>query len=349
MGMRFRLVCAAFFIALVGQVGFVDQSRAQDKFTLRFGTLDGPKTIIGEGQDWYLKRVEELSGGRIKFESYWSQSLVPARELLDALNTGVADVSFLIPGYFPSKLPLLTVATLPTTYTETYTFGMAVHDLVLATPAISDEMAEWGAVYLTSAPFPPFYLLSKTPIDSVDDLKGMKVRTFGGMANIMKGFGATVVSLPTPEVYTALQRGTVDAAIYPPLLITDFKFHETAKYLWAQPIGSNTSVIGIRKAKWDSFPDDLKAIFRKAAIEHQVAYHRIVQVEGNEGSAVKTLSDAGVKITPGSEDATKRINAQIEPIWANWIAKMEKDGEPGQAVADRYRALLAKYSTGVPK
>ena len=346
---RIYLLCAVVLFALVGQVGFIGQSEAQEKFTLRFGTLDGPDTIIGRGQAWYLNRVEELSGGRVKFESYWSQSLVPARELLDALNTGVSDVSFLIPGYFPSKLPLLTVATLPTTYSETFTFGMATHDLVLETPAISDQMAKWGAVYLTSAPFPPFYLLSKTSIDSVDDLKGMKVRTFGGMASIMKGFGATVVSLPTPDVYTALQRGTVDAAIYPPLLIADFKFHETAKHLWAQPIGSVVSVIGMRKAKWDSFPDDLKAIFRKAAIEHQVAYHRIVQVEGNEGSAVKTLNDAGVKITPGSADATKRINAQIEPIWAKWIADMEKNGEPGQAVADKYRALLTKYSAGLPK
>ena len=90
-------------IALLTFVGGADRSWAQDQIVLRYGTLDAPDSIIGRAQDWYLNRVEELSGGRVKFERYWSESLVPARELLDALNTGISDVSFLIPGYFPSS------------------------------------------------------------------------------------------------------------------------------------------------------------------------------------------------------------------------------------------------------
>jgi TRAP-type C4-dicarboxylate transport system substrate-binding protein len=338
-----------FCIFFAGQIGLSGESHAKEQIKLRFGTLDGPNTIIGKGQAWYLERVEELSKGRIKFENYWSSSLVPARQLLDALNTGVADVSFLIPGYYPSKLSLLTVGTLPTTYKNAFTFGMALHDLVLETPAVSNEMAKWGAVYLTSAAFPPFNLLSKSPINSINTLKGMKVRTFGGMAMLVKQFGAVVVSLPTPQVYTALQRGTIDAAIYPPLLILDFKLHETAKYLWDQPIGSNVSAIGMRKAKWDSLSGDLKSIFRKAAIEHQIAYHRIVQVEGNEGSARKKLLESGVKIAPGSKEATARINEKVGLIWADWIKNMEGKGKPGQMVADKFRSLLVKYSKRVPK
>jgi TRAP-type C4-dicarboxylate transport system substrate-binding protein len=338
---------ATLVVAVVGFVGTSHTSGAQDQIVLRYGTLDAPDSIIGKAQDWYLTRVEELSGGRVKFERYWSESLVPARELLDALTTGISDVSFLIPGYFPSKLPLLTVATVPTTHSDAYTFGMALHDLVLETPAVSDELASWGAVYLTSSPFPPFNILSKAPIDSVSDLKGLKIRTFGGMATLVSRLGAVSVSIPTPEVYTALQRGTVDAATYPPFLVVDFKFYETAKYLWDQPIGTNTSILAMRKARWDALPDDLKEIFRTAAVEHQAAYHRIVQVEGNE-IASKVLADAGVQITPGTEEADTRINEEIEPMWADWIAEMEGNGLPGQVVADKFRALLDEYSKSVP-
>ena len=342
-------LCPVLFLFYAGYFVMNSESHAKDQIKLRFGTLDGPNTIIGKGQAWYLDRVEELSKGQVKFENYWSSSLVPARQLLDALNTGVADVSFLIPGYYPSKLSLLTVGTLPTTYKNAYTFGMAVHDLVLETPAVSNEMAKWGAVYLTSAAFPPFNLLSKSPVSTIGTLKGMKVRTFGGIAMLVKQFGAVVVSLPTPQVYNALQRGTIDAAIYPPLLITDFKLHETAKHLWAQPIGSVVSALGMRKAKWDGLSSDLKAIFRKAALEHQTAYHRIVQVEGNEGTARKKLQDAGVTIAPGSKKATSRINEKVGLVWNDWIKKMEDKGKPGQMVADKFRSLLVKYSKKVPK
>ena len=349
--MKYRrfLTCLLFCIVFAGQISFSGQSDAKEPIKMRFGTLDGPNTIIGKGQAWYLERVEELSKGRIKFEIYWSSSLVPPRQLLDALKTGVADVSFLIPGFYPSKLSLQTVGTLPTTYKNAYTFGMALHDLVLKTPAVSSELANWGGVYLTSAAFPPYNLLSKTPINSVNNLKGMKVRTFGGMAVLMKQFGAVVVSIPTPQVYNALQRGTIDAAIYPPLLITDFKFHEIGKHLWAQPIGTTVSSLGMRKTLWDSLSGDLKAIFRKAALEHQIAYHRIVQVEGSEGSAKKMLLEAGVKITPGTKEATALINEKAGTIWTDWIKKMEDKGKPGQMVADKFRSLLVEYSKKVPK
>ena len=111
------VLAIAFSVASVPQTG-----QAQD-FVLKFGTLDSSTSIIGKGQTWYLKRVEELSKGRVKFEPYWSSSLVPSRQLLDALKSGIADVSFIIPGYYPGKLPLLTVATLPTTYADAYTFA----------------------------------------------------------------------------------------------------------------------------------------------------------------------------------------------------------------------------------
>ena len=196
--------------------------------------------------------------------------------------------------------------------------------------------------------FPPFNILSKAPINSVDDLNGMKVRSFGGLATLVSRLGAVSVSLPTPEVYTALQRGTVDAATYPPLLIVDFKFYEAAKYLWDQPLGSVVSVLAMRKAKWDALPDDLKEIFRDRCRRAPGAYHRIVQTEGNEEIASKVLADAGVEVTRAAKRRRPASRRRSIRCGADWIAEMAGNGLPGQEIADKFRALLDKYSTGIP-
>ena len=337
------VVAAAFPLA----AGMGQPAQAQD-FTLKFGTLDSPQSIIGQGQKWYLDRVEELSKGKVKFEPYWSSSLVPSRQLLDALNSGISDVSFIIPGYYPGKLPLLTVATLPTTYSDAYTFGKAMSDLVAATPEIRQQLAKWGARYLVSQPFPPYNLLSRAPVKSVADMKGLKVRAFGAQAKLMKRLGAVPVGIPTPEVYTSLQRGAIDAASYPPLLIVDFKLHEVGKHFWAQPLASNTSLLAIRLKTWDKLPPDVQKAFDQAAAENHAAYHRIVQVEGNEGSAREAFKQAGVAISPGSQAATDTIDKHTAPIWEEWIQDMEKKGLPGRKVAETFAAALEKASKEVP-
>ena len=323
-------VVAAALLLVTGMQRSVD---AQE-FVLKFGTLDSPTSIIGKGQKWYLDRVEELTNGRVKFEPYWSSSLVPSRQLLDALNTGISDVSFLIPGYYPGKLP--------------YTFGKAMSDLVAEIPEIREQLAQWNARYLVSQPFPPYNLISRQPVTSIEDMKGLKVRAFGAQAKLMERLGAVPVGIPTPEVYTSLQRGAIDAGSYPPLLIVDFKLHEVAKHFWAQPLASNTSLLAIRMETWDKLPADIQQAFDQASEENHAAYHRIVQVEGNEGSAKDALTAAGVTISPGSQSATDHINQMTAPIWEEWIQDMEAKGLPGRRVAETFAALLEKASKEVP-
>jgi TRAP-type C4-dicarboxylate transport system substrate-binding protein len=348
--MRSRILKRVLGIVAVALlfVSGVPRSVDAQEFVLKFGTLDSPTSIIGKGQKWYLDRVEELTNGRVKFEPYWSSSLVPSRQLLDALNTGISDVSFIIPGYYPGKLPLLTVATLPTTYSDAYTFGKAMGDLVQEIPEIREQLAKWNARFLVSQPFPPYNLISREPVTSIEDMKGLKVRAFGAQAKLMERLGAVPVGIPTPEVYTSLQRGAIDAGSYPPLLIVDFKLHEVAKHFWAQPLASNTSLLAIRLATWDKLPADIQQAFDQASEENHAAYHRIVQVEGNEGSAKDALTEAGVTISPGSQAATDHINKMTAPIWEEWIQDMEGKGLPGRRVAETFSALLEKASKEVP-
>jgi TRAP-type transport system periplasmic protein len=331
-------------------LGLTVGARAQDTVVLNFATLDSPDSIIGRGQDWYLKRVEELSNGRITFERHWSSSLVPPRQLLEALTTGVADVSFIISQFTPDKLPLLTVQTLPTNHEDLWIAGMAMDEFA-GKPYVEDELAKQNAVYLVSMAFPTFNLLLKKPVNSVDDLAGLKIWASGEQATLVQALGAVPVTIPTPEVYTALERGTVDGAAYPPLLMVDFGMHEAASYLWKLPLGLKSSLLAINRDVWNSLPPDLQEIMRSAAadtLEYGAGYHEIVQEQGNKHEAMAKMNEAGVTVTEASDSDKAKVNSLVEPLWEAWAKKMDEAGLPGTQAAADFRGLLDKYAAELP-
>jgi TRAP-type C4-dicarboxylate transport system substrate-binding protein len=307
--------------------------------------------MIGRGQDWYLKRVEELSGGRIKFERHWSNSLVPARELLDALTNGVTDVSFVIPQFTPAKTPLLTVQTLPTHHEDLWIIGRAMHDYNQQ-PYIKEELARRNAVYLTSMPLPVYNVLLKKPVRTLDGLRGLKIWASGEQATLVKALGAVPVTIPTPEVYTALERGTLDGAGFPPLLLVDFGMYEAGEFLWKLPLGLKSSLLAMRTNVWNELPADLQNIMRTAAMEtlaHGAAYHRIVQTEGNDTHAIAKMKTAGIAVEEVPESVKARVASLVSPLWEEWADKMEKRGLPGRQAAETFRNLLDKYAAELPK
>jgi TRAP-type C4-dicarboxylate transport system substrate-binding protein len=327
------------------------EAQTKKNFVLKFATLDPPNSILGRGEDWYLKRVEELSGGQIKFERHWGGSLVPPRQALEAVKSGVVDVGFLIAQWNPDKLPLLTVQTLPTDHREPWIVGMAFQEYAQKSYA-KNELANQNAVFLMSIPLPTYNLLLKKPVNSLDQLKGLKLWASGEQADLLRALGAVPVTIPTPEVYTALERGTLDGAAYPPLLIVDFGLQGAAKHLWRVPLGMKSSFLAINQDVWKSLSGDLQNIMQTAATEalkHGAAYHQIVQQEGNEKEAVAKIKSAGVNITDPTSDAEAAVRTLYNPIWDAWVAKMESSKLPGKQASNDYRALLEKYSGQVPK
>jgi TRAP-type C4-dicarboxylate transport system substrate-binding protein len=341
-GVLLLLVSLLVVWALPADVG------AQGTSVLKFAAIDKQDSLTGGAIDWYLKRVEELSKGRVKFEKYWADSLVPQREILHGLDSGVIDVGYLTPAMYPSRLPLVNVNNLPTTHSSSYAFFMAMRDLIEQVPAVQDELTRAGVRYLTNSSFPAYYPLTRKPLTSVDGFKGLKIRALGVQLDMVKALGAAAVALPTPQVYDALDKGTIDGAIYPPPIIADFGFYGAAKNLWKLPIAANVSVIVIGIKSWNKLPADLQNIMVQAEKEHQTAYHRILELEGMEKAYAKMKAE-GLVVREASEEAKAALRAPGEQIWTSWIQEMEGKGLPGRKVADTFRSLLDKYEPLTPK
>ena len=229
-----------------------------------------PKNFPGLGlaPENFSKYVEEMTCGRMKIKVYGAGELVPAMGVFDAVSQGNVQIGHGASYYWTGKVK-------SSQFFTAVPFGLT-----------AQEMNGWlhygGGLELWQEAYEPFNLIPlaggntgvqmagwfKKEINSLDDLKGLKMRIPGLAGEIFTRAGAETVTLPGNEIFLSLQQGVVDAAEWVgPYNDLTFGFHQVADYYyypgWHEP-GSTLEII-INKDAYDALPEDLKAIIKYAA------------------------------------------------------------------------------------
>ncbi len=228
------------------------------------GTL--PQTLFEE----FAKRVTGLSGGRLAVEALATGAVVAPPESLDAVGAGVLDGHNGGPAYFTGKDAAFALLGDPQGAFETpYQFQMWM-EYGGGNELARELYATYGVHFVGGVWYGQECLVSKRPLRSLADFKGLKIRAPQGMnGEIFTQLGAAPVQLPGSEVYTALERGVVDAADWGTLSMNDdLGYHKLARYptypgFHSMPMGE----ISVNQAKWDALPADLRAIIESATYE----------------------------------------------------------------------------------
>ncbi|GAH81168.1 unnamed protein product, partial [marine sediment metagenome] len=177
-------------------------------------------------QPW-LKKIEAATNNRVKFEVYWAQTLVKGPDLWNAIKTGVVDGGWCFHGYWAGMTPLADVITLPgLPIKSAKQAGGILWQLYHEFPSIQKEFADVHV--LTPWASQPYILITtKKQVRTLDDLKGMKIRTTGaGPTEQMKALGGVPMLIPMPDNYLAMQKGTTDGMTAPFEAIQAFRFYE---------------------------------------------------------------------------------------------------------------------------
>lgn len=345
---KFLFIC---FMALFLALPLISQATAashEKPIVLKFGSWVSGKSVFAQAQDWYLLEVEKRTNGRVKFERYWSGSLAPDKELLEAVEAGVADVATVLPAYYPGKLPLGTIGSIPLVWINIYEFGMAFHDLYKEVPELKNELSKYGARFLTPVATSQYGIGSVSKIDSLAALKGKKTRAIGHQATLINALGGVPVSMPAPEIYTAIERGTIDAVALSPSGITAYGIESATKFYWDIPIGGQGFMLAINEKVWKKLPADIQKIMEEVALEHPKHYQQIYQIDG-DGASLKKMQSVGIQIIEAPDSAAaevKKVATQV--IWDKWVAEMEAKGLPGRKVLDKFVELVEKYKAISP-
>lgn len=312
-------------------------------YTIKFGSHVPGAAGYGVAQDWYLTEVEKRTEGRVKFERYWADSLIPAREMIEGIASGAADSGLVTGDYAPGKAATLTLGQVPALFDSQYPALMAWHDLLLNNAAFQADLAKNNMAFMSTMGSSAYQPLTVPPVNSLADLKGLKIRIQGAQGILLQHYGAVPVETTGPETYEAMSRGTVDGIIYPPSGITAYGLQDVGKYYWELPMGGILTSMLINKQLWDSLPADIQKIMRDVALEHPEATHRIYSVE-YDGKSRAAMLAKGIKITPAPAAAIADVKAVAkDTVWAEWVKQLNTQGYDGQALLDAYFALYNKY------
>ncbi|WP_226664080.1 TRAP transporter substrate-binding protein [Microbulbifer aggregans] len=271
---------------------------------------------LGSAPERFARKVGEMSNGRLTIKVYGAGELVPAMGVFGAVSDGAAQVGHGAAYYWKGKVPAAQFFT-------AVPFGLN-----------AQEMNGWlhygGGQELWEEIYAPFNLIPMAggstgvqmagwfnrEINSVEDLKGLKMRIPGLGGEVLNRAGGTAVTIPGGELYTALQTGVIDATEWVgPYNDLAFGFHQIAKYYyypgWHEP-GSILEII-VNRTAFEKLPKDLQAIVRTAA--RDANQDMLDEYTARNNRALRELVDQhGVELRKLPDDVIahlKTINTQI--------------------------------------
>lgn len=296
----------------------------------------------------WLDKVEAATNGRVEFERFFGQTLMTGADTWEGLKAGIADLAWCMHQYWQNLTPLAEVLTLPfMPYDSGELGGKVIWTLYEEFPSIREQFAENHPLCLWTSS--PFYLLTvKKPVYKPEDMKGMKIRTLGGPPTaMMEKIGAVPVGMPMPETYQALQTGVLDGILTNWESLYSFRHYEVGKYLTLVPFHTGLFGVSFNNDSWNKLPDDVKAQIESVSHVEGSRFWGANMFDSAAAAVEGILKDKGIQleiITP-TEEEIKTVWADVygQPLWEEWVAKMEAAGHTdARAILDRALELLAQ-------
>ena len=290
----------------------------------------------------WAKEVEEKTNGRVKVEIYNGGTLGKLTTTIEDVAAGKYQVTINIPSYQYKRHIMPIIAELPFAFPSVDVGYRTLKKLTEKYSDIIDE--EFSEVEVMGfSVTDPYMLFSRSPIHNMEDLKGklisLKAKSF---KPVIEEWGATPVSIATPEAYTALQRGTIDILTYCPSGALGYKFYEVAPFavdvnLW------RFVICFIMDKHWlNSLPEDLQKLFKEdlnPRIAELNAYNDYgADVEDNK-KKIKENSKEVVSFTPAEME---KLRKTAKPAWDFWLANAKKQGLPADQIMEDFKKLLAE-------
>lgn len=311
---------------------------AQDK-------VDGPKVewqfsvwgnprAFTKGIEYVAKYVEEKTDGKFTIKIGYGGVLSPEKENLDGIKIGAFESAAICTSYHPGRNPAANGLDLPFLPLDSFDVARAVYEAFYLTPQAKDEMAKWDAMLYMAGILPQYEFMGVgAPPLKIEDWKGKRVRAIGGLGEAMRLLGASPIAPPASEVYTALDRGTVDAASFPfSYAHASYKLQEISKWYTTNmsPSTSNCPYVISQKA-WAKLPPQYQKLLMDAK-EGAYAELKKAYKEADDKNLPDFQKRGLIAVTYTKEQLAQLRAIAAQPVWDKWVAEMEARGMPGKAL-----------------
>lgn len=323
--------------------GFGHFHLAHAQTNLRFSTWHPP--VAREVKTVWIPMLEELkkrSKDRINYTMFAGGALGKGPEHFDIVAKGLSDMGYFTATWTPGKFPLTDVLSLASWVdgkdiaTE---IGNAMYKRVLHQEFPGVKMVALNGCIQG-------FLWTKKPVKTLDDVKGMKIRSPGGhQTNYIKALGAEPVFMPLGDVYLALETGTVDGLVVCAPLFLAYKLHEVAKYGVVTTFGCVSEGIIMNGESWKKIPEDMKPVFDDVC-------HNPFQTTGGLTRNVykemmKEITDKKVELYSLPSSEAERWYERFRDMTRKWVAELEAKGLKAKEVVRMYNEECEKRGVKV--
>ncbi|QGP91510.1 Solute-binding protein [Neomoorella glycerini] len=324
--------------------GASPQSNSSSVINLKLHHHEPPGSRLNQALLKWADMVNQRTEGRLKITVYPGEALGKGKDTYSIVTNGIADIGWLPTALMPGKFPLTEVANLPLLGINSSKTGAKIMwELYQTNPEIQKEYSE---VKLLSIFCSGYQLIgtAKKPINKLEDLKGLKLRTGGyGMTEFLKLVGGSPMNIPPPELYESIEKGVLDGFIFDWQGINSNRLYEVMNYAVDVSVAVIPQVFIMNKQKWDSLPPDIQKVLDELSgvqVAELVA-NQAYDAANQEGRDYMQKRNKQVRQLTSEEE--KQWQEAAKPVWDKWVAEQKAKGLDGQKALDQVLQLVTKY------
>jgi TRAP-type C4-dicarboxylate transport system substrate-binding protein len=319
--------------------------------TLRYGNQN-PETgwDATEAAKPMLRRMEEATGGKVKFEEYFGSTLYPPPDAWEAVKSGIADVAWTWAGFKPGVTTLADVVSLPfMPFKSAKQASGILWKLYEKYPSIAEQYNKENKILFVWASSPYFLITTKKHVKTLDDLKGLVIRVGGGPpTDQIEMLGAVPKGVGMTAVYENLQKGVLDGMAVPAEAFYSFRLYEVAPYITWVDLHTVYFAYAMNWDTWNGLPDDVKSALTGVGGLEASEFYGYNMFDTALTAAFDEADERGFELTeytlPDAEVANWTELAG-EPLWDEWVAAREAEGyTEARDILDTCLGLIETYN-----
>lgn len=290
------------------------------------------------GTQW-AEEIEKRSNGYVKINVFPGGTLTAAPDCYDGVSQGISDIGMSCFAYTRGRFPVMEALDLPLGYPTGMVATKVANDFY---DAVKPKELD-GVKLLYIHAHGPGLLHTKKPVQTLEELKGMKIRSTGLSAKVVEALGGVAVAMPQPGTYEALQKGVVDGTFAPIETLKGWKQGEVVKSTTeCTSIGYTTAMfVVMNKSKWDQLSENIQKIFKEVSREYIDVHGRVWDEADAEGREF-TL-ELGNAIVPMTDEESERWKAAVAPVISDYAKEVNEKGIDGASNVSTLRDLIGKY------
>jgi TRAP-type transport system periplasmic protein len=336
---RIALLTAGIFVATVIGLASLPGIAMAQPIKLTYANFPPAPTFPCVQMERWKTEVEKRTAGKVSVQTFPGGTLLDAKNMMDGVIAGQADIGNLCMAYQPGRFMVTNATALPLGFPDATVASLVLWDLY--NKYKPEEFAK--VKVLTMFACAPANIYTKTPVRTLDDMKGMRLRASGHVADLVTLLGGTPVGMPQSETPEALQKGVVMGAVSSLETLMDFKFAELCRYVTIIDGPIYPFAVVMNWNSWNKLPPDVQKVMDDMGLEQSRWTGEYMDNHVKE-SLAWSKKNHNIEIFNLSKDDQAKADKLVEPMIGKWLEEAKAKGLPAEAILADMRALGKKHS-----